>query len=155
MGGFDNAAGRVAARRNGNFYKEKLIGISLRHTNRGTRKIAVDGRDLIGADIFQHFQLRIRFANGDAGCGCRFQSVEVAGIGYDNAFDILDNIAADGNIHRFRQHAKCLSGLGCSIGHCNGFSTAESGAKLLSQHPYTVFIYLVFHKKIPLFFISR
>ena len=83
----------------------------------------------IGDDL----QSKVGIACHDSrGSGGR-NALHAPGIGYDDTFYILDDIAADLNQHPLRLLAQSLSGYGTAICHRNGFRAAHGRQKLLLE----------------------
>ena len=74
-------------------------------------------------------------ARDKTGCHGGLNAPQPTGVGYNDAFDVFNDIAADGDFHSVRQLRPAASGgvPGCSgaISQGNGFGAAHGGNQLL------------------------
>ena len=69
----------------------------------------------------------------DARGGGGLQPPAASGVGHHHAFHVLDDIAADGQIHPLRQAPQGLPGQGAGVGHGDGLGTAQGGFQLVVE----------------------
>ena len=126
---------------------KQLSGPGLLHSKLCLLQIPGDLQLLVVRDLGDHQQLLFRLARHDARGSSGLKSVEPAGVGDDDALDILDDIAADNDLHPFRS-SRQLPGRQCrGIGHGDGLGTAHGRYQLPPEdlHKFSVF----FHTDVP------
>lgn len=99
-------------------------------------QVIPDGSLLVRADLGDDLQLLLG-RTGDDACGGRsFHALQVAGVGHDDAFHVLDDAAAHLQLHALGQHAQHLAGLRGGIGQRDGLGAAHCRDELLFQNPH-------------------
>ena len=108
--------------------------------------------DLLRLCLGHHAHLKLRFPHDYASGGGSFQPLEPPGVGHNDAFYVLDDIAADIERTSLRQASENLPALGRGIGHRHRLGAAHGRKQLLIEDGYIVFIFFVssFHYDPPL-----
>ena len=98
----------------------------------------------------QDFQLLVPLTGNDPGGDGSLNAPQAAGVGDDDAFYVLDDIAADGDFDPVRQLRPAASGGVPSgsgaVGQGNGFGAAHGGNQFLPQKGKILLVYGLFHK---------
>ena len=73
-------------------------------------------------------------ASHDACSDRGFQAFHALGVGYDDAFHVLDDVAASLDFHAFGHFAKDFMRFGGSVGQTDRFGAAHGGHEFLFQN---------------------
>ena len=112
---------------------EDLAVVHRLDVNGGVRQKAAH-LGLLGFSHFRDdFQRLAGLACHDAGGGRGLDALHAAGVGDDDALDVLDDVIADPQPDRAGQLAQHLPGLGGGVGDGDGFGAAHRGDQLLVQ----------------------
>ena len=114
---------------------ERAAQRRLCHRDLHRGKVIVEQRQLLLRNIGQHLKLRVRVADAHTRCDGNRDSLAPARVRDDDAFDIFNDIAADGQFDPLRQSFQCFPCERARVSDGNGLRAAHRGHKLFVQDP--------------------
>ena len=97
-------------------------------------KVVPDGVLLLPGDAGDHLQDLSRVPGHRAGGGRGLDALQAAGVGHNDALDVLDDVAAGLHQHLVRQTPQDLPRLGRAVGDGDGLGAPHGGHQLLLQN---------------------